>query len=643
MHADVASILFIFESKRILEVPLFQRQYVWSEEKHWTPLWEDIKRKFTDYLEGRKDFPPHYLGALVLDQKQTPTTHVERRLIIDGQQRLTTFQIFLAALRDFALAAGEEEIAKECESFIFNTGMMNEPDVEKFKVLPTQKDRDQFKDVITARSRTAIDKLHPLKKKPRARKYDPRPQMIEAYAFFYASLCDYFNGTPDEPAIAAEAPLNDRLKECILALKAGLKLVVIDLDQDDDAQTIFETLNARGEPLLPADLLRNNIFLRAKQNQEDAEALHKLYWSAFDDDFWRVEVKQGRLSRPRSDLFLQHYLGSQVQREIPINHLFVEYRGWLKNKKPPFAKVADELDLLARQGKAFRRIMAPETADVFYRLGTFLNAFEIGTAHPLLLTLIEMGVGNQEIQEMSRSLESYMMRRAVCGLTNKNYNRVFLAAAKKLRDEGATPGVLEQFLSEQSGESTNWPNNRTFATALRGRDLYNGLQPRRCAFLLRRLNDHLYHNKMDVVTIESELTVEHLMPQNWVGHWLLPDGRSGLSQISLERMLDDPDSKDLIEASEKRDALAQTLGNLTLLTSPLNASISNSAWDVKHNALIQHSMLPISVELRTEETWDEAKIAARSERLAQKAIEIWPGPKSEAGKEAGAVTPEITF
>src|SRR5262245_9369861 len=100
MHADVASILFIFESKRILEVPLFQRQYVWNEEKHWAPLWDDIKRKFTDYLEGRKDFPPHYLGALVLDQKQTPTTHVERRLIIDGQQRLTTFQIFLAALRD---------------------------------------------------------------------------------------------------------------------------------------------------------------------------------------------------------------------------------------------------------------------------------------------------------------------------------------------------------------------------------------------------------------------------------------------------------------------------------------------------------------------------------------------------------------
>lgn len=632
MHADVASILFIFESKRILEVPLFQRQYVWGEEKHWAPLWDDIKRKFTDYLEGRKDFPPHYLGALVLDQKQTPTTHVERRLIIDGQQRLTTFQIFLAALRDFALSANEHEIAKECDSFIVNTGMMSEPDVEKFKVLPTQKDRDQFRDVITARSRAAIDTLHPLKKKPRARKYDPRPRMIEAYAFFYDSLRDYFQGIDSEPAIAADAPLADRLKECILALKAGLKLVVIDLEQDDDAQTIFETLNARGEPLLPADLLRNNIFLRAKRNKEDAEALHKQHWAPFDDDFWRDEVKQGRLSRPRSDLFLQHYLGSQVQREIPINHLFVEYRGWLKNKKPPFPNVASELDLLARQGKAFRRIMAPQKGDVLFRLGTFLNVFEIGTAHPLLLTLLELNVSDAELQKISRALESYVMRRAVCDLTNKNYNRIFLSAAKKLREEAATSAVLDQFLSEQSGDSTSWPSNRTFTTALRDRDLYNGLQPRRCAFLLRSLNDHLYTTKMDVVTIESDLTVEHLMPQEWVANWPLADGRTGLAETSLERMLDDPTKKELIEASEKRDAIVQTLGNLTLLTSPLNSAMSNSSWKTKRDALVQHSMLPISVELRTETSWDEAKILARSERLTQKAIEIWPGPKSDTTK-----------
>jgi len=93
MNANAVPLLAIFEKKMRLEVPLFQRQYVWNLEQQWEPLWEDICRKFTEYLEGRKDSPVHFLGAMVLDQKQTPTTHVDRRQVIDGQQRLTTLQI----------------------------------------------------------------------------------------------------------------------------------------------------------------------------------------------------------------------------------------------------------------------------------------------------------------------------------------------------------------------------------------------------------------------------------------------------------------------------------------------------------------------------------------------------------------------
>lgn len=187
MDANVSSVLNIFEKKLHLEVPLFQRQYVWSEDKHWAPLWEDVCRKFTEYLEGRKDAPAHFLGALVLDQKQVPTTHVERRLIIDGQQRLTTFQILISALRDFCAANDCTELAKECGSFVVNSGMMANPDVERFKICPTQLDQEQFRDVITANSRKELERRHPLKKKKYARKYDPRPRMVEAYIYFSSS------------------------------------------------------------------------------------------------------------------------------------------------------------------------------------------------------------------------------------------------------------------------------------------------------------------------------------------------------------------------------------------------------------------------------------------------------------------------
>src|ERR1019366_1670319 len=101
MQARAFPVLSVFETKTRLEVPLFQRQYVWNLEDQWKPLWEDIARKFTDFLEERADGPVHFLGAMVLDQKLTPTAHVDRRQIIDGQQRLTTLQIFLAAMRDF--------------------------------------------------------------------------------------------------------------------------------------------------------------------------------------------------------------------------------------------------------------------------------------------------------------------------------------------------------------------------------------------------------------------------------------------------------------------------------------------------------------------------------------------------------------
>src|SRR5450759_1464823 len=162
MDANKSSLLAIFEKKMRIEVPLFQRQYIWDEERQWQPLWEDIERKFADTLSVRTDAPVHFLGAMVLDQKATPTTHVERRQVIDGQQRLITLQIFLAGFRDFCREQECAELAKECENFILNRGMMADPDIDRFKVWPTQLDRSQFVDVITAGSRDALLAKYPL-------------------------------------------------------------------------------------------------------------------------------------------------------------------------------------------------------------------------------------------------------------------------------------------------------------------------------------------------------------------------------------------------------------------------------------------------------------------------------------------------
>jgi uncharacterized protein with ParB-like and HNH nuclease domain len=622
MKANAVSLLGIFFEKLRLEVPLFQRQYIWKQEQQWLPLWEDIERKFCEYLEGRKDRPVHFLGAMVLDQKLTPITHVMKRQVIDGQQRLTTLQIFLAAFRDFCREQGSEALAVECEQFTVNKGMMADPETDRFKVWPTQLDRGQFMDVVTAGSRAKLEMLHPITRRKYARKNDPRPRMVEAYVFFHDQIRSFFLGTNGEPALASDVAIDNRLEECFGALKNALQVVAIDLEPGDDAQVIFETLNARGEPLLPADLLRNFIFLRAARRGEAQEALYKEFWARFDDPFWRVEVKQGRLLRPRSDLFMQHFLASQQTVEIPIKHLFVEYKYWIERQQP-FETVRQELQTLARFGDYFRRIIEPKKADTVFRVSTFLSAFDIGTAYPLLLALLDADLTEVQWQSVSGALESYLLRRAVCNYTTKNYNRVFLSLTKTLRRDGMTPANLVAALKSQTGESAEWPSDEVFGEAWRTKHAYQTLSNAKIVHILSRLNETYLGSKMEALSIDSQLTVEHILPQQWLTHWTLPGGLQGMN--STELWAASPDDA-RATATRTRNAALQTIGNLTVLSQPLNSAVSNGPWVNKRPEILRHSLLPINQQLIEVSEWDEAAIAHRANSLLDRALKLWPRP-----------------
>src|SRR6185503_4673735 len=527
MDAHAVPVLALFEKKMRLEVPLFQRQYVWNEEQQWAPLWEDIARKFTEWLEGRKDAPVHFLGAMVLDQKQTPATHVDKRHVIDGQQRLITLQIFIAVLRDFCREQGCEELAREFDSYSFNRGMMADPEVDKFKVWPTQLDRLQFRDVLTAESRSELETRHPLKKKKYSKLYEPRPRMVEAYLYFDAQIREFFLGVNGEPPLAGERPLATRVEEAFQALKTALQVVAIDLTGGDDAQVIFETLNARGEPLLPADLLRNYIFLRAGRRGEPQEDLYEKYWRRFDDEFWRQEVRQGRLIRPRSDLFMQHFLTSRRLTDVPIKHLYVEYRFWIERERP-FSSVAEELAMLARQGDNFRRIVEPKQGDPIFGLATFLEDFDVRTTYPLLLFLLEQKISEGDWGEISTSIESYLLRRAVVGWSTKAYNRVFLNLAGHLAKVGTNPAAVREFLSGLFGESSAWPDDGEFLAAWQTVPAYRLLNNARLVHLFTRLNQTFLGPKHERLQFSSPLTIEHLLPQSWLENWPLPDGSVGM-------------------------------------------------------------------------------------------------------------------
>lgn len=631
MDANTHPVLKLFENKIKFEVPLYQRQYIWKLDQQWTPLWEDIQREFIERIDTditRHDAPPHFLGAMVLDQRQVPTTHVERRMIIDGQQRLITLQIFLAAYRDFCRFNNLSELASECDRYLTNPGVVDPNNEERFKVWPTQLDRPVFMKVISAGSKSNLENNFPLNLRKYARKPDPRPLMADAYIYFYNQISEFFLGTDGEKPLGNEIELSKRLDTCLLILKQALLVVVIDLDKEDDPQVIFETLNARGEPLLPADLLRNFVFLRASCNKESSDDLYQTYWSKFDDNFWRTELRQGRLLRPSSDLFLQHFLASQLASDIPIKHLYVEYKNWIIKKKP-FNTVREELEVLSKQGDFYRDLISIREGFHLHQLAALLSSFDVSTVYPLLLYLNSNNYSKVEWPKTSEILESYIVRRAVCGYTTKNYNQIFLGLIRYLKKQNddskiqAIGGLISNYLAGLSGQTGSWPNNELFMNAWVNRQIYDFLETKKIVYILKRLNGALLTPKSEELFIKSPLTVEHILPQKWIEEWPLPDGSEGMTEIEIFGSEED-DPRAI--ATKARNIKIQTLGNLTLLTQPLNSSVSNSEWNEKKPKLLEASVLPINQQLYSYSKWDESQIQKRGKELFEKAKLIWPEP-----------------
>ncbi|MGI0062040.1 MAG: HNH endonuclease family protein [Nitrosotalea sp.] len=309
--------------------------------------------------------------------------------------------------------------------------------------------------------------------------------------------------------------------------------------------------------------------------------------------------------------------------DIPIKHLFVEYKFWIE-KKRPFATVRDELKTLARQGDAFRRLIEPKSNDPLYPLPNFLNTFDMSTAFPLLLFLLDSEISNDELNKIAVILESYVLRRSVCGFTTQSYNRTFLGLTRFLSENGITSKNVHDYLSSLSGESAEWPTDDKFLQMWQNNHVYAILsRSNRIVYILRRLSDTYLTDKTERISIDGQLTVEHIMPQSWIDNWPLQDGSKGLSWQDTLKM----DSEDLrVKSTNQRNSALQTFGNLTILTQPLNSAVSNSAWSVKKPQLLQSSLLPINQQLFSIEVWDEKAIQNRGKELFERAKSIWPSP-----------------
>ena len=235
--------------------------------------------------------------------------------------------------------------------------------------------------------------------------------------------------------------------------------------------------------------------------------------------------------------------------------------------------------------------------------------------------MLDANPSREEAVGVGRVIESYLIRRAVLGLTTQNYNRLFLQVTRALQQSGFTARALAQELASVSG-GTGWPSDEAFQEAWMTQHIYHVMNNPRLVHVLKRLSDAFQDNRTGHVTVEGQLTVEHLLPQSWLEHWPLPDGSRGLTYEEL--ISADRDDLRAAQTRERNQAL-HTIGNLTILPPGANSWVSNAPWQEKKPKILSTSLLPINPSsLYEAETWDEDAIRQRSMLLFEKALGIWP-------------------
>ncbi len=501
MKTDKITVFTLFETQRRYLVPIFQRGYVWTKEQQWEPLWEDIaeQAKFVQIRKGasKNTVRKHFLGAIVLSQVPTVIREVPASEIIDGQQRLLTLQVFLVAFRDAVKDLGDEYLNSTLARLTNNPPPLNNDD-ERFKVWPTNAYQQDIRNVMNAGSAQKLAAMYPQKMK-RKKLVPPLPSLVEAYFYYHGAISKFLNDADEDDSIPPDQSnsqelLKERANLLFEAVMRYIQLVEIQLDAEDDPQVIFETLNYRGVPLEPSDLIRNFFFLYASRKDKDVNALYNQYWKDYDEasgtsgKFWKEKERQGRLNRSRLDLFFFHYLTYRIGHEIKIGHLYQEFKDWWGDSEE--RSVETELEAAKRSSMVFRSLLDSDDGQQLGILAQQLRILDTTTVYPLLLWLCENldKTTAVEFDGILADLESYVVRRAICRLTPKNYNRVFLTLLSKLSKEGPPnrASVRRELLSLE-GDSAVWPNDETFKRNLVYEPLYDSIGPRRVRLVLTAL------------------------------------------------------------------------------------------------------------------------------------------------------------
>lgn len=563
MKATEAKLIEVIRKAPQFTIPIYQRTYSWTD-RECRQLWEDVLRVGRD-----EQVSVHFLGSVVyVEDGLSNQTDRAPLMVIDGQQRLTTVMILLAALRS-ALGDAEEPLDGFSRKKIENRYLTDPDEVgeRSFKLLLTQTDRETLKAVVAARPMP-----------------EDRSLTVERNHDLFSAWLD-------------EAP------DLALVCRGLSKLVVVEVAlnrENDNPQLIFESMNSTGRQLSQADLIRNFVLMGIEPGAQS-----RLY-----QDYWRpMELAFGQEAySDHFDGFMRHFLTFRTGSIPRIDDVYDAFKEYSRRSDVAGGGVEVLVRDLNDHARYYCRMIPnvgsltepdPGLAEAF----ADLHELKVDTAFPLLLELYgdyDRGVlSRDDLRSAVRMIEAYVFRRVICAIPTNTLNKTFAGLGRTLRKDRYLESVAAAFLSLRTYR--RFPADEEFARGLGVRDMYN---MRQRSFWLRRFENHA---RKERVALE-DYTIEHIMPQN-------PNLPAGWVEAL------GPDWKAV------QEKLLHTLGNLTL--TGYNSEYRDHPFATKRDMEggFASSPLRLNKGLGQLDVWDEAAIVERAARLAAQALVVWPVPE----------------
>lgn len=512
-------------------------------------------------LYEKKSPSEHFMGSLVTWPVETTAEKGLKLMLIDGQQRLTTLLIILALLRDKAKEAGNEKLAKEIEEdYLVNRFLTG---IDRYKLLPTHMDCEVLNGIMEGHVS------------------DDYSLLSEAYYFFRKKLAQ-----GDENGAEYD------ISRLWGVLSSKLACVSITLSEDDNPYLIFETLNAKGLPLTQADLIRNFFFMKIPLEQQ--EDVYKKSWKPMEESLgeWLTQ-------------FMWHYLMKDGDI-IPERDIYRYAKLMIESRLAKGGKILDVLDEITKYANYYDRMLKPQqesNVEVSKKIKR-LNDWWIGTSYPFLLNVyndFDSGrLSADEFWQVLDTIESFVIRREVCGVPSRPLNRIFVGLYSSIQSKAKEEQGKRTFveLLQEELKTHEWPIEEDFIDGFKTYKAYEA-SVTRCNLLLESLEKSYGHPEpVDFVNLE----IEHIMPQTLTDWW-----KENLGQ----------------EWQTVHDKYLHTIGNLTLIAAPKNPELSNSSFSTKKEWFAR-SNLELSKHIsKTYNSWTEKEILERAEHLAHKALDIW--------------------